>query len=331
MATENNPLITVIVPVYKVEKYLNRCVDSILAQTYTNFECILVDDGSPDKSPVICDEYAKKDNRVRVIHKVNGGVSSARNAGLDAAKGEWVCFVDSDDWVEKNYLEVMTSAAGKYKCDLVVCGINEQLKSGKFIKRSYFSKNYLCKSHSEVLKIFCFLRKKPENVSSLHSPFNKLYKSSLLNGVRFRTDIKMGEDYLFNLAYFDTDGSMFLLSECLYNYCFNESSATNVITEKNFFDNLTIVEETYRFYEKNALKKTSADDFAAIMTNWAANKGALTGYSSKENICLEGFRKHLTYGALFRVIIHPRKFIVLLLFKFHCSSILIKFCKRFCK
>lgn len=328
MTEQENSLITVIVPVYKVEKYLNRCVDSILAQTYTNFECILVDDGSPDNSPVICDEYAKKDNRVRVIHKVNGGVSSARNAGLDVAKGEWVCFVDSDDWVEKNYLEVMTSAAGKYKCDLVVCGINEQLKSGKFIKRSYFSKNYLCKSHSEVLKIFCFLRKKPENVSSLHSPFNKLYKSSLLNGVRFRTDIKMGEDYLFNLAYFDTDGSMFLLSECLYNYCFNESSATNVITEKNFFDNLTIVEETYRFYEKNALKKTSADDFAAMIANWAAVACVKGKYDFKNFVYFSKFQKLITGGALVRSMNVPGRFLVLFLYKFKFDKLLNWICNH---
>lgn len=328
MATENNPLITVIVPVYKVEKYLNRCVDSILAQTYTNFECILVDDGSPDNSPVICDEYAKKDNRVRVIHKVNGGVSSARNAGLDVAKGEWVCFVDSDDWVEREYLEKMERVGGKNNCDLVVCGINEQLKSGKFIKRSYFSKNYLCKSHSEVLKIFCFLRKKPENVSSLHSPFNKLYKSSLLNGVRFRTDIKMGEDYLFNLAYFDTDGSMFLLSDCLYNYCFNESSATNVITEKNFFDNLTIVEETYRFYEKNALKKTSADDFAAIMTNWAAVACVKGKYDLKNFVYFSKFRKLITDGALVRSMNVPGRFLVLFLYKFKFDKLLNWICNH---
>ena len=91
------PKISCIVPVYNVEKYLRRCVDSILNQTFTDFELILVDDGSPDNSPAICYEYAVKDSRIKVIHKVNGGVSSARNVGLDVAKGEWICFVDSDD------------------------------------------------------------------------------------------------------------------------------------------------------------------------------------------------------------------------------------------
>ena len=94
----NNPTISVIVPVYNAEKYLSRCMDSILVQTFTCFELLLVDDGSTDCSGRICDEYAKRDTRIRVIHKENGGVSSARNLGLDNAKGEWICFCDSDDF-----------------------------------------------------------------------------------------------------------------------------------------------------------------------------------------------------------------------------------------
>ena len=98
------PKVSVIVPVYKAEKYLHRCVDSILSQTFTDWELLLIDDGSPDRSGEICDEYAKKDTRIRVFHKENGGVSSARNMGLDIAKGKWIVFVDSDDWCEPDYL-----------------------------------------------------------------------------------------------------------------------------------------------------------------------------------------------------------------------------------
>ena len=100
-----NPEISVIVPVYKVEKYQYECIDSILALTFTDFEVILVDDGSPDGCPALCDAAAEKDSRVRVIHKPNGGVSTARNAGLAAARGNWVGFVDSDDVIDKTYLE----------------------------------------------------------------------------------------------------------------------------------------------------------------------------------------------------------------------------------
>ena len=116
-----HPIISVIVPVYKAEKYLHRCVDSILAQTYTDFELLLINDGSPDNCGAICDEYAIKDSRVRVFHKENGGASTARNLGLDEAKGEWITFVDSDDWIEPNMYEEMISAAKQYMVDAVYC------------------------------------------------------------------------------------------------------------------------------------------------------------------------------------------------------------------
>ena len=101
------PLITVVVPIYNVEDYLNKCIESIVNQTYKNLEIILVDDGSPDNSPKMCDDWAKKDKRIKVIHKENGGVSSARNIGIDKSKGEWITFVDADDWIEKTYIEDM--------------------------------------------------------------------------------------------------------------------------------------------------------------------------------------------------------------------------------
>lgn len=101
-----SPKISVIVPVFNTEKYLHRCIDSILSQTFTDFELLLIDDGSMDASGAICDEYAKKDTRVRTFHKENGGVSSARNLGLDEAKGEWITFADSDDWVGADWLEI---------------------------------------------------------------------------------------------------------------------------------------------------------------------------------------------------------------------------------
>ena len=101
------PLISIIIPVYNVEQYLHRCVDSVLNQTYKNLEIILVNDGSPDNCPFICDEYAKKDKRIIVVHKENGGLSSARNAGLEIVQGEYISFIDSDDWIHENYNEIL--------------------------------------------------------------------------------------------------------------------------------------------------------------------------------------------------------------------------------
>lgn len=122
-------LISVIIPVYNVEKYLVRCVDSILAQTYQNLEVILVNDGSKDGSGSICDEFAQKDSRVRVIHKANGGLSSARNAGMDAAKGEYISFIDSDDWIEEDSYERLLGLMEKYQVQLV-CGGNWDVDGG---------------------------------------------------------------------------------------------------------------------------------------------------------------------------------------------------------
>ena len=113
-------MVSVIVPVYKVEDYIRECIDSILAQTYTDFELILVDDGSPDDCGRICDDYAKGDNRIKVVHKVNGGISSARNAGLEVAKGEWIMHVDGDDWIEPDMIESLIEAAQITGADMVI-------------------------------------------------------------------------------------------------------------------------------------------------------------------------------------------------------------------
>ena len=114
-------LISVIIPVYKVEKYLCRCVDSVLEQTYTNMEIILVDDGSPDNCPVMCDEYARQDSRVKVIHQENAGLSGARNAGIDMAQGQWLAFVDSDDYLAADFLERLYQACVDTGSSLSVC------------------------------------------------------------------------------------------------------------------------------------------------------------------------------------------------------------------
>lgn len=126
-----NPTISIIVPVYKVEAYLHRCVDRLLAQTFTDFELVLVDDGSPDKCPVICDEYAARDNRVHVIHKANGGVSSARNTGLDAACGKYIMFCDGDDYVDSDWCQQLYSAISAHPTSCIVSNYMRVCSSGK--------------------------------------------------------------------------------------------------------------------------------------------------------------------------------------------------------
>jgi raffinose-raffinose alpha-galactotransferase len=117
------PLVSVIIPVFNVEQYIERCVESVINQEYKNIEIILVDDGSTDQSGMLCDELATKDERIHVIHKKNGGLSSARNSGLEHASGEWVTFIDSDDWVTEDYVSGMYNTAEMSKADVVIGGV----------------------------------------------------------------------------------------------------------------------------------------------------------------------------------------------------------------
>lgn len=131
-----NSKISIIVPVYKAEKTLDKCITSILSQTFTDFELLLIDDGSPDGSGIICDHYALKDERIRVIHKSNGGVSSARQTGVDVARGEYSIHVDPDDWVEPEMLQELYRSAKKHDADMVICDFYENSYKGqKYIKQ----------------------------------------------------------------------------------------------------------------------------------------------------------------------------------------------------
>lgn len=171
-------LISVIVPVFKVENYLNRCVDSILNQTYTNFELILVDDGSPDRCGQICDDYANKDSRVKVIHKENGGLSDARNAGIDIAVGEYYTFVDSDDWAHTDYLSILYYLLKDTSADISVCSYirtdNEKVKCDLNNTQIYELTNL------EALEFLCnsFYRQ-------MVTAWGKLYHKSLFSDIRF--------------------------------------------------------------------------------------------------------------------------------------------------
>ena len=137
----NTPLVSVIVPVYKAEAYLHKCVDSLLAQTMTDFEVLLIDDGSPDRSGAICDEYAAKDSRIRVFHKENGGVASARQVGIENVRGEYTIHADPDDWVEPTMLEELYAKAKEDDADMVICDYYINIKSRQ-------------KYHSQEIPIF---------------------------------------------------------------------------------------------------------------------------------------------------------------------------------
>ena len=181
-------MISIIVPIYKAEQYIHRCVDSILAQNYTDFELLLIDDGSPDRCGAICDEYAAKDSRVRVFHKENGGVSSARNLGLDNAQGEWITFIDADDYVHPNFLSSLYS---QHDADLIV-GSFQIVGSDEVW--DVLLKDYLYDKSSLKENVFDLLMK-----INFQTPWGKLFNYELLKTYHLRFDEKMiaNEDLLF--------------------------------------------------------------------------------------------------------------------------------------
>ncbi len=172
------PEISVIVPVYKVEPYLRECVDSILAQTFTDFEIILVDDGSPDNCGIICDEYAEKDNRIIVIHQENGGLSAARNAGLDVARGEYVSFIDSDDVVSPEYLEILYGQLVNNRCDISICDNIEFTKECSQIE--HIVNGYLTVTGRDATKGIYDNKKRVPVMA-----WGKIYKIKLFENTRF--------------------------------------------------------------------------------------------------------------------------------------------------
>lgn len=209
----NNPKISVIVPVYNVEKYLCQCIDSILAQTFTDFELLIVDDGSTDRSGRICDEYADRDARIRVFHTANRGVSAARNLGIDNANGEWLCFVDSDDEVKHDYLKVFYECVDERYADLYVCGFDMLLKPKTSVCLP------LAVYENERIQEFIIEAKKN---GLLGVPWNKLFSFGILkdNDLHFDIDLWSYEDELFVLQYLKCCRSVMTFPMCTYVYHF---------------------------------------------------------------------------------------------------------------
>lgn len=214
-----NPLISIIVPVYNGDKYLSRCVDSILSQTFQDFELLLVDDGSKDISSDICDNYAAKDQRIKVFHKKNGGVSSARNIGLNYAKGEWIAFIDADDYVKESYLANLWEHSQK-QVDLVISyaeihsgdGINKESYPSKFVDDTNFDSIFI------------------ENDMNWHtSPWSKLYKRSIIeeHHLRFCEGMHIGEDAVFLYSYMLYSNKIYISPDTDYCYFdYNPGSLT---------------------------------------------------------------------------------------------------------
>lgn len=215
-------LISIIVPIYKVEEYLDECVTSIINQTYANLEIILVDDGSPDSCPRLCDEWAKKDERIRVIHKKNGGLSSARNAGLDVATGEYISFVDSDDFIN---LDALQNLYNRFQGDediVIVSGMIYRYKDGNINAL----KDEWRLTEEKVIAAKDFLLETLTQKTS-HTVWNKLYRRNILDGVRF-CEGRNNEDILFmydlGKKISNMDVRMIEIPQYVYYYRYREDS-----------------------------------------------------------------------------------------------------------
>ena len=215
MAIINNPLISIIVPIYNSEKYLERCIKSIISQTYNNIEIILVNDGSKDSSLLICKEFEKKDNRIIIIDLPNKGVSHARNQGTSIANGVYIQYIDSDDFVDNIYIETLCSTLQNKNVELVVCAIESfDIKGNKFdewkVKENRLDFNNINKTlFLELIQKFL-----------LFGPVNKLYKKEIItnNSILFDTSLSYGEDLLFNLEYFKHIDSLAITDKIAYKY-----------------------------------------------------------------------------------------------------------------
>lgn len=226
----NNPFFSVIIPVYKVEKYLHQCVDSILSQSFLDFEIILVDDGSPDGCPAICDAYARRDQRIRVIHQKNGGVSSARNAGLMAANGTYIIFLDSDDYHLSNSLEQLYNNIISDLPDICCFGVQQEVVGGI---RNHVSKNYSGVLTDELLLSVAYAGFVRSNIAMIDvSSFNKAYKAAIVKQARlsFDTTLRLAEDITFNVQYLCNCTTVKCIDSILYFYRNTPHSATHADT-----------------------------------------------------------------------------------------------------
>lgn len=238
-----NPLISVIVPIYNVEKYLARCVDSIVNQTYKNLEIILVDDGSPDSCPQMCDDYAKKDSRIKVVHKKNGGLSDARNAGMAVAKGEYISFIDSDDYVSDDFFECLLDVMNKENSDIAECSVVKFYEDNRFDE---FSDDLSVKTYDTQDAMSALIAENPFH----QHVWNKLYKTELVRDIPYAVG-KLNEDEFWTYQVFGRANKVSKLNKTMYYYFQRNSSIMGVGYNIRRLDALEAKANRQKYIENN--------------------------------------------------------------------------------
>lgn len=229
MNVDEKDKISIIIPVYNVQAYIDRCLNSVLMQTYSNFEVICIDDGSKDDSGKICDSFCAKDNRISVYHMENHGVSHARNCGLSLMQGAWFCFVDPDDWIEPNYIEKMYSLAKDKNCDIVACGIDKTYEYVTGIKESE-EHIFMFHSNEECIRNYIC------GGNSMHGlVWNKLYNAEKFKSIRFDENLRVNEDCMYTYEIMSGCENACLTTMKLYHWYIRPDSACHKRAEKADF------------------------------------------------------------------------------------------------
>ncbi|WP_066067720.1 glycosyltransferase [Neobacillus soli] len=261
------PKLSVIVPIYNVEEFLPNCIDSILEQTFTNFELILVNDGSPDNCGKICDFYAKKDNRINVIHKTNGGVSSARNIGIEISKGEYIAFVDPDDTIEPNMYDVLLKAAIKYEADIVVCPYNSINLIDNTTSISSVWNNGNCSINKETIHKQLLPLILVDKTYSLISSVNKVYKKSVLDSLNIKFDENKyhSEDERFNILLLTMIKKLVCIEKPFYNYFIRKRDSLTRILRENLYKEYVLDNKNFKI---GLCKKYGLQDYIDKVRNY---------------------------------------------------------------
>ena len=249
-------LISVIIPVYQAEPYLKQCIESVTEQTYSNLEIILVDDGSPDRCPQICDDFAARDVRVKVIHKMNGGLSNARNAGLDIASGDWIAFIDSDDYMRPTMLQSLHDVATAQGADMAVCNALFFNNSGETWTPDWFNVENTLINGIEVLKT-------GHIPTSLVVAWNKLYRRKIFTTLRYPAG-RIHEDEAVAHEILGMCNKIACIGENLYFYRQHSKSITKKQYNAKRLDVILAMADRVMYYQKNGLKEYSEpvlDDF----------------------------------------------------------------------
>lgn len=240
--------ISIIMPIYNVEKYLTRSIESVINQTFSNFELILVNDGSTDRCREICYKYKNIDERIILIDKENGGVSSARNSGLDIAKGEYIYFIDSDDCIDEDAIEYLYKLSINYNAD-ISCYKAKTYKNEILQTKLNLNEEIDIYDREDIIKEYA------QNGKFLYSVWNKLFKSKLFTNVRFSQDIRYAEDALINYYLFSKSDRLVMSNLQKYNYYINENGVVSNITKKRL-DILKAQRKMYEFLNTNYCEYT---------------------------------------------------------------------------